>query len=40
MAQIFARLKNHYRFISQTVFSGRFDKQHEDDRKLDETIEI
>ena len=37
LAMIYARLINQYKFKYQTVFSARFDKQHEDNQLLDET---
>ena len=37
LAVIYARLINQYKFKYQTVFSARFDKQDEDNQKLDET---
>ena len=37
LAMIYARLKNQYKFKQQTVFSAKFDKQHEDYQLLDET---
>ena len=37
LAMIYARLINQYKYKYQTVVSARFDKQHEDNRILDET---
>ena len=37
LSVINARLRNQYKFIYQTVFSARFDKQGEDNQVLDET---
>ena len=37
MATVYARLKSHYMFKYQTVFSARFDKQNEDNQRSDET---
>ena len=37
LAMIYARLTNQYNFKYQTVFSGRFDKQDEDNQLLDES---
>ena len=37
MSVTYARLKHQYKFKYQTVFSARFDKQNEDNQKLDET---
>ena len=37
LSVIYARLKNHYKFRYQTVFSARFDKQDEKNQVLDET---
>ena len=37
LSVIYARLINKYKFKYQTVFSARFDKQDEDNQKLDET---
>ena len=34
MAAIYARLRNQYKFKYQTVFSARFDKQHNDGQTL------
>ena len=37
LSVIYARLRNHYKFKYQTIFSARFDKQNEDNQVLDET---
>ena len=37
MAIFYVRLMNQYKYTYQTVFSAKFDKQSEDNEKLDET---
>ena len=39
MAIIYARLINQYKFIYQTIYATKFDKQDEDGQMLDE-VEI